>query len=182
MRLFHFSEDPSITRFVPRAVRIPTARPPGREWLNGPLVWSIDEWHQPMYLFPRECPRILVWPTVHTTERERKEIWGTTSHRMIAYVERRWVPRLRETPLYRYELPSSSFQSLDDAGMWVSSQDVIPRTKMPMGDLLMALRHEAVEVRSLDSLVPLRGLWATSLHVSGIRLRNAAGWLPASAE
>jgi hypothetical protein len=176
MRLFHFSENPSITRFVPRPVLVPAVRPPGNEWLNGPLVWAIDGWHQPMYLFPRDCPRILVWPTARTTERDRKEIWGTASHRMIAFVERRWLPMLRETSLYRYEVPPTRFQSLDDAGMWVSNQDVSPIAKERMGDLLLALRREDVEVRALDSLVSLRGLWKTSLHASGIRLRHAVGW------
>jgi hypothetical protein len=28
----------------------------------------------------------------------------------------------------------------------------------------------------MDSLAPLRGVWGASLHASGIRLRNAAGW------
>jgi hypothetical protein len=28
----------------------------------------------------------------------------------------------------------------------------------------------------MDNLLPLKGLWNTSLHASGIRLRNAAGW------
>ena len=62
VRLFHFSDDPGITVFEPRPVLKPSARPEGRDWLNGPLVWAIDEPHQPMYLFPRDCPRILLWP------------------------------------------------------------------------------------------------------------------------
>ena len=66
MRLFHFSDDPAIARFEPRAVLVPSPRAPGREWLNGPLVWAIDEPHQPMYLFPRDCPRILLWPRPET--------------------------------------------------------------------------------------------------------------------
>lgn len=182
MRLFHYSEDPSIACFVPRPVLTPAERPPGREWLNGPLVWGIDEWHQPMYLFPRDCPRILIWPTAHTTEHDRREIWGTTAHRMVAYVERRWLPKLQETSLYRYELPPGRFQSLDDAGMWVSKHEVTPSAKERLDDLPGALRSEDVEVRVLDNLVALRGLWSTSLHVSGIRLRNAIGWLPRTAK
>lgn len=35
-RLFHFSEDPSIERFVPGPAV--ANRTEGREWLNGPLV------------------------------------------------------------------------------------------------------------------------------------------------
>ena len=69
MRLFHFSEDPSIEEFVPRPVRVPSARPPGQDWLNGPLVWAVSEDRQATYLFPRDCPRILLWPTEHTKHR-----------------------------------------------------------------------------------------------------------------
>ena len=74
MRLFHFSEYFSIERFVPRPLRVPVARPKGEEWLNGPLVWAIDDVHQPMYLFPLECPRILLWPTPETTTKDYK-VW-----------------------------------------------------------------------------------------------------------
>ncbi len=60
MRLFHFSDDPAIALFVPRPVAVPLARSAGREWLNGPLVWATDELHAILYLFPRDCPRVLV--------------------------------------------------------------------------------------------------------------------------
>jgi hypothetical protein len=43
VRLFHFSEEPSIKVFTPRAVAVPVRRAEGREWLNGPLVWAIEE-------------------------------------------------------------------------------------------------------------------------------------------
>ena len=52
--LYHFSEEPDIPEFVPRAVE--ASRPPGREWLNSPLVWAIDAWHAPCYLFPPGLP------------------------------------------------------------------------------------------------------------------------------
>ena len=63
--LNHFSEEPDIRIFEPRAV--PGTRPAGREWLNSPLVWAIDDWHAPAYMFPRDCPRILWWPLPGTT-------------------------------------------------------------------------------------------------------------------
>ena len=84
MRLFHFSDDPDIAQFEPRPVRVPVERPAGREWLNGPLVWAIDDWHQPLYLFPRECPRILLWPTSRTTKQDRLRWMGDISARMVA--------------------------------------------------------------------------------------------------
>ena len=51
-RLFHFSDNDTIKLFHPRPVCVPVERLKGLEWLNGPLVWAIDEWHQPMYMFP----------------------------------------------------------------------------------------------------------------------------------
>ncbi|MDF2901263.1 MAG: hypothetical protein K0Q62_1322, partial [Phenylobacterium sp.] len=94
MRLFHFSDDPAIERFEPRPVLVPSARAPGREWLNGPLVWAIDEPHQPMYLFPRDCPRILLWPRPDTTAQDLERWWGGSPCRIIAHVEAAWLERL----------------------------------------------------------------------------------------
>jgi hypothetical protein len=174
MRLFHFSEDPGIARFEPRPVRAPSARPPGREWLNGPLVWAIDEPHQSMYLFPRDCPRILIWPLA-TTSAEDRAAWLGEAGR-AAYVEARWLAALNTARIYRYDLPGDGFESLDDAGMWVSRTAVTPLVVNEVADLPAALAACGVELKVVDSLTPLRGVWDSSLHASGIRLRNAVGW------
>ncbi|HQT51883.1 MAG TPA: hypothetical protein PKX06_00135, partial [Phenylobacterium sp.] len=117
MRLFHFSDDPGIGCFIPRPVRVPSTRPPGRDWLNGPLVWAIDEVTQPLYFFPRDCPRIVLWEGPTTTEEDRARWFGSSDARMIAHVEWAWFERLRSEPLYRYELPVEGFEDLADAGM-----------------------------------------------------------------
>lgn len=176
MRLFHFSDDPQIARFTPRPVRVPSERGPGREWLNGPLVWAIDDWHSPLYLFPRDCPRILIWARPDTTEGDRARWFGASGARMIAHIERAWLDRLLTTPIHRYELPADTFESLEDAGMWVSREAVTPLAAETLHDLHAALREAGVELRVMESLVPLKGVWGASLHASGIRLRNAAGW------
>jgi hypothetical protein len=176
MRLFHFSESSEIETFLPRAVQVPSQRPPGREWLNGPLVWAIDETHQPLYLFPRECPRILVWPTEKTTAEDLGRHWPLPRGRMLAFAEHAWRERIESGVLYRYELPADDFESLDDAGMWVSRSEVCPLRKARIGDLPSALGAEGVTLRFVERLSPLRVLWATSLHVSGVRLRNAVNW------
>jgi hypothetical protein len=176
MRLFHFSDDPNIEIFTPRPVHIPAARTPGREWLNGPLVWAIDEPHQPMYLFPRDCPRILLWTLAHTTHEDRAAWWQGSSARMIAFVETSWRERLGAAHLYRYELPDEDFEDLQDAGMWVARQAIRPVSVTRIDALPECLRAQNVELRFLDSLLPLRDVWSTSLHASGIRLRNAIGW------
>ena len=176
MRLFHFSEDPDIELFQPRPVQVPSVRPDGQDWLNGPLVWAIGEWHQPLYLFPRDCPRILVWPSDKTTSEDRSVWWGSRTCRMIAHVEWAWLPRLKETRLFRYELAPESFISLDDAGMFVSAEAVAPVARETIEDISRALEECDVELRVMPDLTPLQDVWSTSLHASGIRLRNARHW------
>lgn len=176
MRLFHFSDDPAIDAFVPRPVAAPSQRGPGRDWLNGPLVWAIEEVRQAMYLFPRDCPRILLWPTPSTTEADRAQWFGTSGAHTLAYVERDWLEGIGTGIIDRYEMPPERFESLDDAGMWVSREAVTPIGRDTITDMPAALAKANVEVRALDRLTPLKGAWNTSLHASGIRLRNAQGW------
>jgi hypothetical protein len=174
MRLFHFSEDKTIDVFVPRPVAVPSRRRAGMEWLNGPLVWAIQETHDFLYHFPRECPRILVWAHATTAEADREQWLGC--YRAAAYIERRWLPALSTSTLYRYDMPAETFEPLDDAGMWVSRTTVLPLEQAELIDLPATLMSRGVDLRVVNSLVPLKPLWGTTLHTSGIRLRNAAGW------
>ncbi len=175
--LFHFSEDPSIDLFEPRPVRVPAERPPGRDWLNGALVWAIGEWHAPMYYFPRDCPRFLLWRKPETTEADLDRWWrGDRSRRMLAHVEEAWLGRMKATPIYRYAFDPVPFEALGDAGMWVSRTTVKPLDVAPVGDLLAALEAADVELRVMPHLLPLKGVWESSLHASGVRLRNAQRW------
>ena len=114
MRLLHFSDDPAIITFVPRPPRVLPTRPPGREWLNGLLVWATDEQHAILYLFPRDCPRILVWPTPRTTAEDRALWMRTTEARAVAYVETAWMGRIRSAAVHRYDLPPEGFEDTAD--------------------------------------------------------------------
>lgn len=178
-RLFHFSDDPSIEAFEPRPVRVASDRGPGLDWLNGPLVWAVEQERQAVYTFPRDCPRILVWPTESTTLEDRAAWWGQRTCSMIAHIEWTWLERLRTETIYRYELPSDGFEPVpgeDNGWMWVSHVGVRPTRHEAIDGLLDALASMDVELRVMASLVPLRDVWSTTLHASGIRLRNARGW------
>jgi hypothetical protein len=168
LNLYHFSEEPNIAVFVPRP---PAARPEVE-----PLVWAIDEWHSPLYLFPRDCPRILIWPLPATAPEDFERSWGEREARMVAHIEWAWFERLRATRLYRYTMPAETFEDMGDAGMWVSRSVVQQQAVEPVEDLPAALAAANVELRVMPSLLPLKGAWNTTLHASGIRLRNAQGW------
>ncbi len=137
-------------------------------------MWAIDEAHQPLYLFPRDCPRILIWATAATTPADRARWLGAAP--MVAFVERAWTGRLEHAAIWRYLLPEATFEDLADAGMWVSRTAVEPLGAERLTDLSRELAASGVTVAPVSSLAPLRALWDTSLHVSGVRLRNSASW------
>ena len=176
MHLYHFSDNPDIDLFIPRPVRVPVERPEGYGWLNGPLVWATDEPHQTMYLFPRECPRILLWTTPETTAKDYEFWWRGSTYKRLAYIEHAWLERLQSATLYRYEMPPRTFRDIHDVGMWVSKDVVRPLGLETLTNLTGELKAHEVELRVVESLVPLKGVWGTSLHASGLRLRNAQGW------
>ncbi|WP_244479724.1 DUF6886 family protein [Methylobacterium sp. Leaf111] len=175
--LFHFSEDPAIRLFVPRPVRVPIDRGPDRAWLNGPLVWAIDAAHSLLYLFPRDCPRIVIWPTAETSPQDRRTWFGDVAGRAVAYVEEAWMDRIRSGTLHRYGMPSEAFEPAGDPGTWVSRRAVIPDSRDSLPDLPAAMAMAGLELRMLPRLTPLAQIWRSSLHASGIRLRNAQDWV-----
>ena len=169
MPLYHFSEEPTIARFDPRP---PLARPEVE-----PLVWAIDDWHQPMYYFPRDCPRACFWPCGDTTPEDRDRWYAGVDAQMVIAVESAWLDRILDAHLYRYAMPEETFELVDAcAGHWVSRKALVPLSVEPVGDLLTALASARVELRITPSLA---GLWReiiqTTMCFSGTRLRNAKG-------
>ena len=169
LMLYHFSEEPDIARFVPRA---PLALP-----TQEPLVWTIDHIHAPLYYFPRDCPRAAFWPLTTTTVEDKARFYSGTSAKMVIAIEYAWLARLQSTRLYRYEMPEETFVSLQDYGAHISRATVIPSRVEPLQDLLTQLAEANVELRLCTRLGPLvRAILASTLHYSCIRLRNALDW------
>lgn len=169
MRLFHFSEDSSIQEFVPRA--------PEKRSEVEPMVWAVDGDRAWTYLFPRDCPRILLWATPETSTEDLARWFGGDERARIACIEWGWREQMHSTPLFRYEFDPARFRPLvDDPWMLVSRGIERPIDVHPVGDLVEALRDEGVELRLMPTLAPLFGAWESTIHFSGIRLRNAIGW------
>lgn len=169
MNLYHFSEDPAIELFAPRS---PLAHPE-----KEPLVWAVDAKHAWTYLFPRDCPRVLLWKTANTTDEDSRRWTGANDTGKVACIEWRWFERFRSQLLYRYGFESNAFRPVEgDLWMHVSSEPVRPTAIDRISDLDAALAEARVELRMMPSLAPFRGAWGSTVHFSGIRLRNAVGW------
>jgi hypothetical protein len=158
MRLFHFSENPDIAEFVPRS----PLRHPEQE----PLVWAIDEWHSPIYWFPRDCPRIV-----------RFAPFG----KIMIWIPGAWEDRWRTATLSAYEFDSSQgFESREDHGVWVSRQSVVPVAQHELADLPEQHALRGTKVQLVDSLIPIaeslydfeKEVFRTTDHVSMIRWRD----------
>ena len=165
--LYHFSEDPSIERFVPRPVRV---GPSDEE-----LVWAIDSAHCHQFYFPRDCPRVVISNSPLTSAEDAETFFGHTTATVIAAIESRWLKRLRNTTVYRYTLPSQGFELRNEnAGYWVSEHETRPIDVKPIPDLLEALVDAGVELRIMPSLVLLRdAVIESTLNFDIIRWRNA---------
>jgi hypothetical protein len=156
--LWHFSEDPSLGRFVPRDGK----------------VWAIDDAHSWLYWFPRDCPRACFW-AIESTAADDVESWlDGDRDRRVAAIETSWLERLRSVRLHAYRMPPEQFDIVEDGRFYIASTPVEALERVELGDLLARHAEAGNELRITPSLYPL---WdkviSTTLDFSGIRLRNA---------
>ena len=166
MRLFHFSEDPTITMFEPH---VPATNPS-----QDSAVWAIDEAHQAAYWFPRDCARVTVWCDEPTRQAAFEHQFRAVASRLHA-IEASHLAVMTATVLYRYELPSDRFEPWAEAdGQWVAHEPMAPVGIEQMGDLVAAHQTAGIELRILDSLWSLRDeVAACAWPFSIIRMTHA---------
>ena len=164
--LYHFSEDPRISRFVPH---VPRTNPS-----HAPAVWAIDAAHEPLYWFPRDCPRVAIWPR-GAHDQPDFQVRLTTVARRVHAIESVWLERMRDAVIYRYEFGAEGFVPWPDAeGQWISDREVVPIRVTPVGDLLPAHARAAIELRIVPSLWPLRDVAVRGeFDFSIVRMHNA---------
>jgi hypothetical protein len=164
--VYHFSEDPDIARFVPH---VPRTNPhsPAR-------VYAIDGEHEPLYWFPRDCPRVTVWAD-DAAQQELLAARFTTSSRRLHAIESSWLAGMREVELYRYAFDAAAFAPWEEAdGQWISEEVVEPLGVEPCGDPLQRHVEAGIELRVVGDLWPLRdAVVATGLPFSIVRMANA---------
>lgn len=188
--VLHFSEDPTITEFVPRVAA--TARIPGA------YVWAVDASRAPDYWFPRDCPRVMAWSRPDTSAADVATILGPGGGARVHAVEYGWLERIRTVGLFSYRLPAAPFTPVDapeplttarpgDPPLPHASHAQVATVAVrplgppePVGDLLALHAEEGIQLRVLPELSAFfAAVVTTSLGWSGIRLRNAATWDPA---
>jgi hypothetical protein len=164
--LLHFSEDPTITRFVPHVAA--TARE------TEPYVWAVNAEQAPSYWFPRNCPRIMAWPRADTTAADRERILGPGGGRRVHAIEFGWLTRLQSVRLFAYRLPATPFRPLETHAM-VAEEPVEPLgPPVEVGDLVTAHAAAGIQLRLLTNLWEfVDAVVASTLDFSGIRLRYA---------
>ncbi|GIH99434.1 DUF6886 family protein [Planobispora takensis] len=168
-QVLHFSEDPTITRFVPHVAA--TAR------RSGAYVWAVDSDRCPDYWFPRQCPRAMAWTVPGTTDADRERIVGPGCGRRVHVIEYGWLEAFLSVRLYGYRLPAEKFVPVGEPvpNAVVATEPVEPLgPPEPVGDLLRLHREAGIQLRLLDNLWEFwEAVTVSSLGWSGIRLRNA---------
>ncbi|KJK44888.1 hypothetical protein UK23_28020 [Lentzea aerocolonigenes] len=171
-QVLHFSEDPSITRFVPHLAA--TAQQPGE------YVWAVGFDRCPDYWFPRQCPRAMAWTTESSAAEDQKRIIGPGCGERVHAIEYSWLERMRTVELYAYRLPEDVFRPFGEEGdgrghAVVATEPVLPLGPAErVGDLFELHEQAGIGLRVLPNLWPFwDAVRSSSLGWSGIRLRNA---------
>ncbi len=165
--LWHFSEDPDLLEFRPRA---PQASPDAAR-----LVWAVDTRHAPLFWFPRDCPRGSIWAGPATTTQDLERFFGQSGATRVHVTECGWADRMQACRLYAYRLPADSFRPHATGGYWVSSEPVEAAGQVVIEDLIGCHAEAGIELRITPSLWPFwRRVIASTVEYSGSRLRNAA--------
>jgi hypothetical protein len=167
--VLHFSEDPTIERFVPHVAA--TARQ------SEAYVWAVDADRAPDYWFPRDCPRAMAWATPTTTASDRNLILGPGGGDRVHAVEYGWLEAMRTVSLFAYRLPADRFTPFGSPvpHAMVASEPVEPLGPPDAVPDLFAL-HEAagIQLRVLPNLWPFwEVVIRSTLGFSGIRLGRA---------
>jgi hypothetical protein len=166
--VLHFSEDPTITRFVPHIAPTSTE--------TEAYVWAVGPDRAPDYWFPRQCPRAMAWVVGATSDEDRDRIVGAGCGSRVHAVEYGWLEAMRTIELYAYRLPAAPFRPIGaESQAMVATEPVEPLgPPEPVGDLFALHAGAGIQLRVLDNLWPF---WdevvPSTLGFSGIRLRNA---------
>jgi hypothetical protein len=165
--LWHFSENPGLTRFLPH---VPATNPQA-----SPLVWAVDTRHAPMFWFPRDCPRGCIWPVSTTTAEDRERFFGQSAAQRIHVIEADWIERMRACRLYAYRMPADAFRPHEVGGYWVGEEPAEAIERVVVDDLLGRHARAGIELRVTPSIWPFwRRVASSTVEFSGSRLRNTA--------
>ncbi|WP_327004246.1 hypothetical protein OHA72_55925 [Dactylosporangium sp. NBC_01737] len=168
-QVLHFSEDPTITRFVPHVAA--TAQEPEA------YVWAVDHGRSPDYWFPRQCPRAMAWTGPDTTAEDRDRIVGAGCGERVHAVEFGWLEAMRTARVFAYRLPAATFAPIGTPvhHAHVAVEPVVPLgPPEPVGDLFALHAEAGIQLRVLPNLWRFWDeVTVSTLMFSGIRLRNA---------
>jgi hypothetical protein len=153
--LYHVSDDPHITQFMPRPSPNPSVQ------VDGEVVFAVGEHTLPNYLLPRECPRVTFYALSESKPEDVARLLNGSHPASIATTCR--LERVMNGSIHLYTLPANTFTVWDEgAGYYISRQPVSP------------LASHDVEIRIVPSLWPLwDAVVDSTLQFSMIRMRNA---------
>lgn len=187
--LWHVSEEEGITRFEPRRnTAVGQLRrddgavvPSPAATIDSPIVWAVDTRHQPLFWFPRACPRGTFWAGPATSDADVERFLDGDRSRRAHALEADWLGRMRSTRVFAYRVPEGPFRPHETVGgYWISVDAVEPIERVDLGDLLDRHASAGIELRIVPSIWPL---WdrvvASTLEFSGSRLRKAGPRTPA---
>jgi hypothetical protein len=145
--LYCLSEYPRIEIFEP------FISPRSVKWLSEEVVIAISSENLSNYLFPPDCPRIVIFPLPKSSELDCERFLGPAKTGSVIAVEAKWFDKIQQTTLYCYQVPEESFMPLErNDSFYVSFKSVKPISVKPVYNPLGELMKRNIEIRFLPSL------------------------------
>ena len=164
--LWHFSEDPSLDRFLPRALG---RQPGGAAGVGGRYPACAD------VLVSTRLPARVIWPVASTTAADCERFFGQSAAARIHVMEAGWLKRLQDCRLYAYRLPTGPFRPHEVGGYWVADEPVDAIDRVVIDDLAGRHARAGIELRVTPSIWPFwRRVAESTVGFSGSRLSNSA--------
>ncbi len=166
-RLFHVSENASISEFLPR-------RSATNPLISEPVVWAVDQARLPNWLLPSDCARVCFSSCAATSDEDRARFLSSGAERVIC-IQADDLPASLTRPLTVYEFDPAPFVIVDDnAGHWIARVPVKPLGQVLLANGVAEIVRLGVELRVLPALWPIRdAVIQSTLAFSVIRIRNA---------
>ena len=169
MRLFHVSEEENIAVFEPRL--------PKRTDMDHAkaVVWAVEEAFLPLYLAPRDCPRVVYRAGEKAEAQDVDRYCALPEGQFVTVIEKDWLECLQHTTLYLYEFDTKDFALQDAvAGFYIAESPQIPIARHILSDIMGALEQKKAELRTVDNLWELvDGIQTSTLDWFISRMRFA---------
>lgn len=166
--VWHFSEDPHISRFLPHLAPTSTH--------EGAYVWACKPERCPDYWCGRQTPRAMAWRVPGCDEAEADGLLGRGVQRLHV-IEHDSLASMEQARLFAYRFDAAGFHELEGFAMVAETEQIPLGPPLALPSPWELHRQAGIPVMVVANLFDW---WSQIIHTdlgfSGIRLKNSPNY------